>query len=588
MKNNTPKKKSGVGRLLELAGQKRWLLAGSGFLAVLHVLLGMIPYALMYWIIQSLLMPQPELALVHQYLFWAAVSVLISYVLLFASGMASHIAAFNILYTLRMQMAEKVGKLPLGYLNNRNSGELKKILSDDIERIENFIAHGIPDFIKGLTLPVFVLLYLFFIDWRMALISCLPLAIIAIWVPLVFSSPKNKKVMGEYHRALEAMNAGIVEFVRAMPVMKIFGQSADSFDKYSGTVKRFDRMVLTWMKRTATPWAVFMSFISNAMLPVLLLGTYLYFSNGVSLPVFLLFLILGVGYIKPLFALSNLGSQVSMINHGVQRLDEVLFNQDQEIVLNAKEVKNHSIEFEEVSFHYENQFKALEHVSFQIPQGTVTALVGPSGSGKSTIGQLIAGFWACQKGRILMGGVDLKNIPPEDLMKKVSFVFQDNFLFQETIYENIRMGMDKGEAEVIAAAQAAQCHGFIGSLPKGYQTRIGEGGVHLSGGEQQRIQLARAILKNAPVLVLDEATAFSDPDNESKILDAFNQLIQNKTVIVIAHRLSTIKEANQIIVLEEGQISGKGSHESLIKHCGLYQKMWEAHQRANEFEIILQ
>lgn len=585
MNMETKKQKSGIARLLEIAGPRKNLLIVSGILAMIHALLALAPYVLMLYIITSLLSFPADTAVFRPYLLWAVFAAIASYVALYFSGLASHVAAYNILYELRRQMAARLGALPLGFINSKNSGTLKKIISDDVERIEGFIAHHIPDFVKGVTIPFLTIAYLFYMDWRLALVSFVPLLVLAIWIPLIFGSKSNKELMKKFHVALEEMNNIIVEFVRAMPVMKIFGQTASNFKKYSGTVQNFDKMVKAYQRKHTPPFAVFISFISNALLPVLALGTWLYFRNGLSLPVLLMFLILGVGYLKPLLAFSNLGSQISLINMGVKRLDEVLFMQEAETAVEGSvSLQDYSISFENVTFAYE-QKPVLTGVDLHIPHGSLVALVGPSGAGKSTAAQLIAKFWEVQQGAIKIGGVNIRSIPTEILMQHLSFVFQDNFMFQDTIYENIRMGMNKTEAEIIAAAGAAQCHGFISALPKAYQTRIGEAGIHLSGGEQQRIQLARAILKNAPILILDEATAFSDPENEALIQRAFSTLIQNKTVIVIAHRLSTITNADAIVVFDKGRIEGRGTHQELLRTCALYQNMWNAHTRAKEFAI---
>jgi len=577
------KMKSGVARLLEIAGSRRRLLLLSAILAVLHVILAVVPYILTYAILKALITPPVDVLLIKSYILDGVYAVIAAYIFLYAAGMASHVAAFNILYELRKKMAEKLGRLPLGFINSHNSGALKKIMADDIERIENFIAHSIPDFVKGLALPLMTLTYLFTVNWRLALASCLPFVVLAVLVPLTFS--KKKEAVVNYHRSLEDMNAGIVEFVRAMPVIKIFGHTALSFDKYSGAVYRFQDMVIDWIRNSSPAFGIFISFVSNASLPVLATGFYLYFHQGASLSVLLLFLILGVGYIRPLFALSTLGPQISVISHGVKRLDEILFSQEQATVGDEKPGTNYSIEFDHVSFSYDGHADALRNVSFTVPQGSITALVGPSGSGKSTAAQLIARFWDTSRGYILIGGQDIRKIKPEELMQHISFVFQDSFMFQQSILENIRMGMDKSMADIEAAAKAAQCHDFITRLPNGYQTLWGREGVHLSGGEQQRIQLARAILKDAPILVLDEATAFSDPENEYLIQQAFNRLIARKTVIVIAHRLSTITQCNQVVVMNRGAVAGIGRHEALLNNCPLYLHMWEAHTRAKSFTL---
>lgn len=580
------KQKSGIARLLEIAGRRKGLLFVSGALAIIQAVLSMVPYILIYYIIKELLNGQVNSTDINTYLVWAFAAVASSFVIMYASGMASHIAAFNILYELRCKIADKTGKLPMGYLGNRSSGALKKILADDVERIETFIAHGIPDLVKGITLPIIFLIYLFIADWRLALISFVPLILVGVLVTVYFGSDMNKKIMKQYHQSLEDMNAGIVEFVRAMPVMKIFGQTATAFTKYSGTVNLYDKFINLWSRKQSPVWAVFMSFINNALLPVLALGLYLYFQNGLSLSVLFLFLILGVGYIRPVLALSSLGPQISMINHGVKRMDEILFEVEEQKSGSEKIPENFSLTFNHVGFSYTEGIEVLKDINFSIPQGSITALVGPSGSGKSTAAQLIARFYDVKKGSITLGNININDFKTESLMQNVGFVFQDNMMFYQSFYDNILMGMDKTKKEVIAAAKVARCHDFITQLPNGYDTHFGEKGIHLSGGEQQRIQLARVILKDAPILILDEATAFSDPENEHLIMEAFSEIIQNKTVIIIAHRLSTIAEVNQIVVLNNGKVEAKGTHSELLQNCGLYSKMWNAHKRAKEFEII--
>tara|TARA_Y100001947_G_C10337495_1_gene303707 strand:- start:477 stop:2228 length:1752 start_codon:yes stop_codon:yes gene_type:complete len=578
------KKKKGIFRLLEIAGSRKNLLIASGALAVLHAILSLVPYVLIFYIIRELTQVQVDFSLTRDYIVQAVIAAIISMVVLYISGILSHIAAYRILYELRKYIIDKVGKLPMGYLNNKNSGALKKVLSDDVERIENFIAHQIPDFVKGVALPLLTIGYLFSQDWRLAAISAVPLVVLAVLLPKMYGN-QNKKLIQNYHQSLEDMNAGIVEYVRALPVMKIFGQSAENFEKYGHTVKRFYGFVQQWIKSSTPAFAVFMSFTSNALLPVLALGLYLYFQNGISLATLLLFLILGTGYIKPLFAINNMGIQLSIINRGVEQIDALL---DQDVLEEKSERQrpdNYEILFKDVSFAYQSDQLVLDEINFSVAEGSITALVGPSGAGKSTVGQLISRFWEVNNGTISIGGINIKEYPTEQLMELVSFVFQDSFMFQQTIYENIKMGMDKTAEEVENAAKAAQIHQLITSLPDGYDTRFGQSGIHLSGGEQQRIQLARAILKDAPILILDEATAFADPESEYYIQKAFSTLIKNKTVLVIAHRLSSITNADQILVFDRGRMVSKGKHEDLLKNSTLYQRMWDAHNRAKDFVI---
>lgn len=571
-------------RLLQIAGQRKTLLLASCTLAVIHSVLSLVPYALVFYIIKELTQSQPNFTTVQQYVVYAIVMVIVSMVAFLLSGILSHIAAFNILYGLRKTITEKVGILPMGYLSHRNSGAFKKIISDDVERIETFVAHQIPDFVKAVALPLLTLGYLFSEDWRLALISCLPLLVLVVIMPLMFGS-KNQNLTQKYHHSLEEMSAGIVEYVRAMPVMKIFQQSAETFDKYGKKVLTFHRFVSDWIRHSSPPFAIFMSFASNAMLPVLALGLYLYFHNGLTLATLLFFLIMGTGYMRPVFAMSNMAMQLQLIEQGVQQIDKILEAPVLPETHTPQEPSHYDIRFDKVSFAYDGEHYVLNDINFIAKEGSITALVGPSGAGKSTVGQLLSRFWDVQEGNISIGGVDIRQLSTEKLMQMVSFVFQDSFMFAQTMYENIRMGMNKTKEEVIAAAQAAQIHDFIMSLPKGYDTLFGQQGVHLSGGEQQRFQLARAILKNAPILVLDEATAFADPENEYKIQQAFSELIKGKTVLVIAHRLSTITTADQIIVFEKGEINAIGTHNELLQSSELYQRMWNAHNRAKEWNI---
>lgn len=579
--------KSGIARLLEIAGSKKWLLILSGTLVLLHAFMALIPYIIIFYILQELIQFGTATLITYNYLLWALMAIAVSFILLYASGMASHVAAFNILYELRCKIAEKLGRLPMGYINNSSTGALKKILADDVERIEEFVAHSIPDFVKGVALPVIIITYLFFVDWRLALISFVPLIIVFVFVTVVFSSKENKEAMQLYHDSLEKMNAGIIEFVHALPVMKIFGQSASAFSKYNDEVQRFDQLVKEWVKRQSPPWAVFMSFINNATLPVLALGLYFYFQNSLTLPVLFLFLILGVGYIRPILALSSLGSQLSMINMGVKRMDEILFQTKEQIGGDLPFPNTAAIAFEQVSFAYDEGIRVLDNVTFQMKPNSITALVGPSGSGKSTAAQLIARYFEVNSGTITIDNTPIQSIQIEALYNHISFVFQDNMMFYQTIRENIAMDGNYSNDEIIKAAKTARCHNFIQKLPQGYDTHFGDKGIHLSGGEQQRIQLARAVLKDAPILILDEATAFSDPENEQQIMLAMNELIKDKTVLIIAHRLSTITQADQIVVFDRGKVVGNDSHSELLQNCPVYQKMWNAYTRSKDFSIQL-
>lgn len=582
MKNN--KRKKGVSRLLQLAGKKKWLLALSSFLAVIHSILTLIPYVLIYYILSELLKPEFNQDGLSSYIFYSVLSVIASAICMYASVVFSHMAAFNLLYELRKQLSQKISRLPLGFLNQKSSGALKKIISDDIEKIELFIAHQLPDLIKGLALPLLILIYLFTQNWILAAVSFIPVPVGIVLIVYSFKTFGQKK-RKEYFDSQEEMNATIVEYIRGIPVVKIFNQTVTSYKKYSETIFKFRDFVNDWLKNTSLPYSIWMSFMSNSLVIILSVGLYLYFGSTITLPVLLLFLILGVGYLKPLFVLSNIGSQMYLIVEGVERIDKILYHPVLPEPEKATKPSNFDFEFKNVSFSYDEKNDVLTDINLKIPQKRITALVGPSGAGKTTVARLIPRFWDVTSGEILIGGVNIKSIKTNDLMEYVSFVFQENFMFQETIYENIRMGMEKSPEEIYTAAKAAQCHEFITQLPEKYNTKFGESGIHLSGGEQQRIQLARAILKDAPIIILDEATAFADPENEIKIQRAFSKLIKNKTVLIIAHRLSTITDSEQIAVFEEGKIECKGTHSSLLEKSKLYKNMWMAHTQAENFLI---
>lgn len=431
MKNE--KQKKGIPRLLEIAGTKKMSLIASAILSVLHAILSLVPYILVFFIIQEITKDTINYNLIKTYIIYAAIAALGSTLLFFISGVLSHIAAYNILHELRVFIARKVGILPMGYLSNTNSGALKKVLSDDVEKIEHFISHQIPDFVKGISLPIITLIYLFTQDWRLALISFVPLVVLGILLPKIYASPNAKILMEEQQLSSTDMNAGIVEYVRAMPVMKIFGQTAETFDKFGNSVTRFSNAVSAWSKESVPGFAMFLSVMNNAMLPLLALGLYLYFNHGLALPTLLLFLILGTGYIKPIFALSNMAPQLAMISNSMTQIDELLSQEALEESETIQKPKNHDLTFENVNFSYDTDKKILDNVSFKVKENSLIALVGPSGAGKSTIGQLLARFWDVNDGSIKIGGIDIKNYPTNQLMEMISYVFQDSFMFQQSI-----------------------------------------------------------------------------------------------------------------------------------------------------------
>lgn len=593
------KKKKGLPRLFEIAGEKKGLLILAGVLSALSACCMLIPYLAVYQVLNNLLENAGEINNVNkEYLTdwgWIAFAGLIGgLLLLYGALMSSHMAAFRILYGLRVKLSEHIGRLPLGYLNNSSTGAIKKALEQNVEKIELFIAHTIPDLVNAAaTVAVMFVLFFSLNGWMAA--ACLLAIVISILVQfsLMFGR-KSKDFFRQYFDTSEQMSASAVQYVRGMPVVKIFGQTVASFRQFSQSIYAFKKYALH-VCDTYQPGMVWFTVLLNSIvtfiLPVGLLLLSREPGNVVLAGVYLFFIILGPGVAAPFHKLTFLASNTREIDEGVSRLDAIFEEKPVPEPVIPQSPHKHDIRFEHVSFSYENtkettRTEALKDISFTAHAGEITALVGPSGSGKSTIANLIPRFWDVTQGAIKIGGINIREIATEQLMDRVSFVFQDSFLFFDTLYENIRVGKpDATEEEVHAAARAAQCDEFIGRLPQGYQTLIGEGGVYLSGGEEQRVSVARAILKNSPILVLDEATAFADPENEYKMQLALQELIKDKTVIIIAHRLSSIISANQIIVLKEGEIVQKGVHAELSRKEGVYKKMWDAYTDAFQWTL---
>lgn len=593
------KKKKGLPRLFEIAGEKKGLLILAGVLSALSACCMLIPYLAVYQVLNNLLENAGEINNVDkEYLTdwgWIAFAGLIGgLLLLYGALMSSHMAAFRILYGLRVRLSEHIGRLPLGYLNNSSTGAIKKALEQNVEKIELFIAHTIPDLVNAAaTVAVMFVLFFSLNGWMAA--ACLLAIVISILVQfsLMFGR-KSKDFFRQYFDASEQMSASAVQYVRGMPVVKIFGQTVASFRQFSQSIYAFKKYALH-VCDTYQPGMVWFTVLLNSIvtfiLPVGLLLLSREPGNVVLAGVYLFFIILGPGVAAPFHKLTFLASNTREIDEGVSRLDAIFEEKPVPEPVIPQSPHKHDIRFEHVSFSYENtkettRTEALKDISFTAHAGEITALVGPSGSGKSTIANLIPRFWDVTQGAIKIGGINIREIATGQLMDRVSFVFQDSFLFFDTLYENIRVGKpDATEEEVHAAARAAQCDEFIGRLSQGYQTLIGEGGVYLSGGEEQRVSVARAILKNSPILVLDEATAFADPENEYKMQLALQELIKDKTVIIIAHRLSSIISANQIIVLKEGEIVQKGVHAELSRKEGVYKKMWDAYTDAFQWTL---
>ena len=590
---DTNKRKTGLARLIEIAGTKRRLLIGAMLLAVITAIVQFVPIIAVYNILIELAEHALDPSLIDKAYIWlwsyTALGAFFAFgVLTFASLMLSHIAAFNILYEIRMQLVQKMVRLPLGFFSRRASGELKKIMSDDVERIELFIAHHIPDIVTALLFPLILVSYMFAVDWRLAIVVLAVLAMAFYVMGRMYTGKKIREVSKRYVETLGRMNASIVEYIRGIQVVKTFTESTNAYRKLNDDIKEYRKFANEVNVQYQPTYVGFLTILSSALLFIIPVAVWLLVgsaSYATFVPVLLMFLFFGVAVFFPVLKLLWIGSFLNQNNMGVQKIDDILYMDEIEEPDIPRHPKDASVEFRNVSFAYDTT-PILKAISFISHPGTITALVGPSGAGKSTVAMLAARFWDVQSGEILIGGVPVKEIPTSVLMDNVAFVFQDNMLFFDTIEENIRMGNKTATFEEVArAACAAQCHEFIESLPNGYQTLVGEGGIYLSGGEAQRIALARAILKDSPIILLDEATAFADPENEGKILAAFSHLIKGKTVLVIAHRLSTITNADRILYVDKGVIAEQGTHEQLLALKGEYARMWETYNRAKRWTI---
>lgn len=589
------KKKTGISRLLEIAGEKKGLLVAASILSCVSALCMLIPYLSIYFILKELLQNAAVPAFIDksEVIHWGIVAllgVIGGLITMYVGGMCSHTAAYRILYGLRVKLSDHIGNLSLGYLNRKSTGAIKKILESNVEKIESFIAHQVPDMVNVVVTIIIMFIAMFSLNIWLALCCLIPILIGFFAQASMMMGDKAKESLKGYYDALERINSSSVEYVHGMPAVKVFGQTVHSFRKFYQDMIDYRDFCIQYGNQFRNGFILFKVLLGSFVTFILPVGVFMLSKDPQNIAyavTLLFFLIMAPGVAAPMYKANNLAAAVQEISEGVSRVDAILNEKPIGEPKTPIVPTSYEVEFNKVSFAYNvDDNQALTDISFTASQGKTTALVGPSGSGKSTIAQLIPRFWDAQEGVISIGDVDIRNIPTENLMNIVSFVFQDSFLFYDTLYENIRVGKPNATAEeVYAAAKAAQCHEFIERLPNGYDTLIGEGGTYLSGGEEQRISVARAILKNAPILVLDEATAFADPENEYHMQLALKELMKNKTVIVIAHRLSSIRGADQILVLQKGQIIQRGIHDELTSKDGLYQKMWKAYNTANSWNV---
>ncbi|QKG29409.1 ABC transporter ATP-binding protein [Campylobacter sp. RM16187] len=499
----------------------------------------------------------------------------------------SHVAAFKLEQILRTKLSEHIAAIPFGEVITKGSGKLKKSMLDDVKNLHSFVADTTPMLARVAVTPMACLIALGFFDLRLLALSLALVFVSAAVMSMAFKD--NAKYRKEYDDNQALINASIIEFVQAMPVVRTFSDGASSFKRYNDALNAYCKSLKEWIALTTTASRVAIMLASPIITLVVvgIAGSYLYMNGSLEFGKFIGALILAAGIIESMIPLMWVNNFVQQSRAAASGILEILDIKPLKISDSFKEPKDSSVEFKNVSFKYETRDEfALKDVNFKVEAGSVTALVGPSGAGKSTAAQLIPRFWDVNEGEILIGGVDVRQIEPMKLMNFVSFVFQDTFLFNDTVYENISMAKPNATRdEVISAAKAAQIHEFIETLPNGYDTICGDRGANLSGGQKQRITIARAILRDAPIIVLDEATAFADPENEEKIIKAISNLIIGKTVIIIAHRLSTIKKADQIVVFDKGKVVENGLHEELLANDNLYSKLWDSYTQTQIWNI---
>lgn len=568
------------GWILRFAKQCKNTMIASVLLAVLGSVCGIVPYLAVSQIIILICSQDYGLMMIG---IWTAVALL-GYLgstwLGTISTILSHRSAFTILKNIRSELTEKLSCMPMGYILDTPSGKFKTLLMDTVEKLELPLAHMIPELTANILIPVLMLCYLFILDWRVALIS-----LVTIPIGLICYMGMMKDYEKRYGKVLTAgknMDAAVVEYIGGIEVIKAFNQSTESYGKYADAVRENETEKATWFKQTNGFYVAGIAIMPSCLLGVLPLGAYLFIQGSISAPVLITCIILSLGLVKPLIQALQYTDSLAMVDSTVKEIADLLKAAEMDRPSKYVSLPNSNISFHNVSFGYGNT-EVLHQISFDAVPNGVTAIVGPSGSGKSTIARLIASFWETEKGKVQIGGTDVRQIPLSQVMDTVAYVSQENFLFHMTVAENIRIGKPgASDEELICAAKQASCHDFIMRLPLGYDTVVADGGGSLSGGERQRIAIARAILKNSPVVVLDEATAFTDPENEAVIQSSINQLVQGKTLIIIAHRLSTIVGADKILVMDKGRIVAQGTHQELLKSSILYRNLWQAHISARD------
>ena len=584
------KKQSDLSRLMDYAGNYRYFTYASWVLSAASALVALVPFVYIWKILWDVLNAAPDYAQavnIPHYGWMAVLFAVLSYLIYIAALMCSHLSAFRVATNLRLAVSEHLAVLPLGFAETFGSGKLRKIIHESTGAAETYLAHQLPDQYNAIATPVGLLGLLFAFDWRLGLLSLVPV-FLGFAVMSAMTGKRMEEKMRQYGNALAAMSNEAVEYVRGIPVVKTFGQSVFSFKRFKATIDEYEKWVVAYTKEMRRPMLLYTAAV-NGVFAFLIAGGLLFARNGVT-PEFLLNLLFYI-IITPVISLTltkimYMSENKMVVADALSRIDSVLDAEPVPACGQPQHPQDSSVTLQDVRFSYDGKTDVIKGVSMDIKPGQTVALVGPSGGGKSTLASLICRFFDVQGGSVSIGGADVRAIPKEELMDTVAFVFQNSRLLKGSILDNVRLGKpDATEDEVLAALKTAQCMDIIEKFPGGIHTVIGSKGVYLSGGEQQRIAIARAVLKNAPVLILDEATAFADTDNEARVQAALGLLAKGKTVIMIAHRLSTVVNADCIYVVEDGQIAESGTKDELCAKGGLFAKMWQGYQSSVQWKV---
>ena len=581
-----------MSRLMDMAGNHKYFSYASCVLAAISAWIALIPFYDVWRMIKEILEVRPDFSKathITSYGWQAVGFALLAMAFYIAALMCSHKAAFRVQANMRMKMMEHIMRLPLGYVEAEGTGKIRKVVTESSAATETFLAHNLPDKVISKATPVGLLVMMAVFDWRLGLFSLIPAALAFLIMGTMMMGPKMAEDMKQYQNSLETMSSEAVEYIRGVPVLKTFGQTIFSFKRFKAAIDEYEKWTLGYTKSMMIPMIGFTVF-SNGIFAALIIAAYVFGGNTLTdtFVLNLIFYILITSILTTtLMKVAYAGESQMIVEDALNRMDEVLGQEELPDAAKGKKVKDASVGLKDVTFAYDDtKQNAIDGVSIEIPAGAHVALVGPSGGGKTTLASLIARFWDVKSGSITIGGVNVKEISSAGLMNLVSYVFQDSKLLKMSILENVRMGReDATDEEVVEALKNAQCLDIIEKLPHGVNTVIGSKGTYVSGGEMQRLSIARAFLKNAPILILDEATAFADPDNERLVQQAFENLSRDKTVIMIAHRLSTVTNADQIYVLKDGKIAESGTHEGLLKMDGIYSHMWSEYNKSVNWQV---